>query len=36
MALSIKIDERARQYLKNHEGEYKDPAIVVHEYVYRG
>ena len=36
MALNIKVDDRARQYLSNHRDEFKDPAIVVHEYVYRG
>ncbi len=35
MATKISIDERAKSFIKASESEFKDPAVVIYEYVYR-
>ncbi|OLS15175.1 MAG: hypothetical protein RBG13Loki_1189 [Promethearchaeota archaeon CR_4] len=35
MATRITVDDRAKNFIKASETEFKDPVVVIYEYVYR-
>ena len=35
MATRITVDDRAKTFIKDSQDEFKDPVVVIYEYVYR-